>query len=42
MRRLSPDIILLELSSNDLTKLPAQAVSSELETYCDICTTNLM
>ena len=32
IRRLSPDIIVLELCSNDLTKLPAQTVGSELET----------
>ena len=32
IRRLSPGIIVLELCSNDLTKLPAQTVSSELET----------
>ena len=32
IRRLSPDIIVLELGSNDLTKLPAQTVGSELET----------
>ena len=32
LRRLSPDIIVLELGSNDLTKLPAQTVGSELET----------
>ena len=32
IRRLSPDIIILELGSNDLTKLPAQTVSLELET----------
>ena len=31
IRRLSPDIIVLELGSNDLTKLPAQTVGSELE-----------
>ena len=30
--RLSPDIIVLELGSNDLTKLPAQTVGSDLET----------
>ena len=32
IRRLCPDIIVLELGSNDLTKLPAQTVGSELET----------
>ena len=32
IRRLRPDIIVLELGSNDLTKLPAQTVGSELET----------
>lgn len=32
IRRLSPDIIVLELVSNDLTKLPGQTVGSELET----------
>ena len=32
IRRLSRDIIVLELGSNDLTKLPAQTVGSELET----------
>ncbi|CAH3107063.1 unnamed protein product [Porites lobata] len=32
IRRLGPDIIVLELGSNDLTKLPAQTVGSELET----------
>ena len=32
IRRLSPDIIVLELGSNDLTKLPEQTVGSELET----------
>ena len=32
IRRLSPDIIVLELGSNDLTKLPGQTVGSELET----------
>ena len=32
IRRLSPDIIVLEFDSNDLTKLPAQTVGSELET----------
>ena len=31
IRRLSPDIIVLKLGSNDLNKLPAQAVGSELE-----------
>ena len=30
IRRLSPDIIVLELGSNDLTKLPAQTAGSEL------------
>ena len=29
--RLNPDIIVLELDTNDLTKLPARAVGSELE-----------
>ena len=28
IRRLSPDIIVLELGSNDLTRLPAQTVGS--------------
>ena len=32
IRRLSPDIMVLELGSNDLTRLPAQTVGSELET----------
>ena len=32
IRILSPDIIVLELGSNHLTKLPAQTVGSELET----------
>ena len=32
IRRLSPDSIILELGSNDLTKLPAQTVGLELET----------
>ena len=31
IRRLNPDIIVLELDSNDLTKLPGQTVGSELE-----------
>ena len=31
IRRLNPDIIVLELDTNDLTKLPARAVGSELE-----------
>ena len=33
---LSPDIIVLELGSNDLTKLPVQTVGSELETLVRI------
>ena len=32
IRRLSPDIIVLELGSKNLTKLPVQTVGSELET----------
>ena len=32
IRWLSPDITVLELGSNDLTKLPTQTVGSELET----------
>ena len=32
IRRVSPDIIVLELGSNYLTKLSAQTVGSELET----------
>ena len=32
IRCLSPDILVLEVGSNDLTKLPAQTVGSKLET----------
>lgn len=32
IRGRSPNIIVLELGSTDLTKLPAQAIGSELET----------
>ena len=45
IRRLSPDIIVLELDSNDFkTKLPAQTVGSKLETLVRYlrCTTSLM